>query len=87
MKYTQYFSRTLKSSGTPHLDADAFAHFMNVVHLEGRIAQCESLINKALTNDQKFAYKLEKDLVEDKVRLLTNNREPKEFLRDLVGNN
>jgi hypothetical protein len=86
MKYTPYFSYILKLNGSPHLSQDMFALYMNIVHLEGRIAELNDLANKARQNDQKFVYRLKIDLIKDKLLRLTNNLEPKEFLAFLVEN-
>ena len=86
MKYTRYFSQTLKGKGSPHLSQDMFALYMNVVHLEGRIAELNDLANKADQNDQKFVYRLKIDAVEDRIKKLTNRMEPKEFLHLLIQN-
>ncbi len=86
MKYTSYFSQVLKGNGSPHLNQDMFALYMNVVHLEGRIAQLNDLANKAQQNDQKFVYKFKIDAIKDKVKKLANRMEPKEFLNSLVKN-
>jgi hypothetical protein len=84
MKYTSYFSRLLKSQGIPHLSADAFALYMNIVHLEGRIAQLEELSRQTKNEDTKFALKLQKGLLEEKIMKLTNHREPEAFVQDLL---
>jgi hypothetical protein len=86
MKYTTYFSRNLKANGVPHLSPDMFATYMNIVHLEGRIAQLNDLINKAESNDQKFVYRLQKDLILDKIKRLTGDHDPKQVLKELVHN-
>ncbi len=86
MKYTSYFSQVLKGNGSPHLNQDMFALYMNVVHLEGRIAQLNDLANNAEQNDQKFVYKLKIDGIEGKIKTLTNRMEPKELLHSLVQN-
>ncbi len=86
MKYTSYFSQTLKGNGSPHLNQDMFALYMNIVHLEGRIAQLNDLAEKANQNDQKFVYNLKIDLIKDKIKKLTNRMEPKELLHSLLKN-
>ena len=86
MKYTSYFSQTLKGNGSPHLSQDMFALYMNIVHLEGRIAQLNDLANTAQQNDQKFVYRLKIDAVEDKIKALSNRKEPKELLHSLLEN-
>jgi len=47
MKYTSHFSQILKGNGSPCLSQDMFALYMNIVHLEGRIAQLNDLANIA----------------------------------------
>ena len=86
MKYTSYFSQALKGNGSPHLSQDMFALYMNIVHLEGRIAELNDLANKAKQNDQKFVYRLKIDAIEGKINKLSNRTEPKEFLNSLVKN-
>jgi hypothetical protein len=86
MKYTSYFSQNLKGKGCPHLNADMFALYMNVVHLEGRIAQLKDLVSKAQQNDQKFVYRLKIDAIEDEIKALSNRMEPKELLHSLLEN-
>ncbi len=86
MKYTSYFSQILKGNGSPHLSQDMFALYMNIVHLEGRIAQLNDLADKADQNDQKFVYRLKIDAIEDKIKKLTNRMEPKGLLHSLVQN-
>ncbi len=49
MKYTSYFSQTLKSNGSPHLSQDMFALYMNIVYLEGRITELNVLAKKSGT--------------------------------------
>ncbi len=63
-----------------------FALYMNIVHLEGRIAQLNDLAEKANQNDQKFVYNLKIDLIKDKIKKLTNRMEPKELLHSLLKN-
>ena len=86
MKFTSYFSQNLKSNGCPHLNADMFALYMNVVHLEGRIAELNNLANKSIDIDQKNVYAFKIDLIEDKIKKLTNVMEPKEFLHSILKN-
>jgi len=86
MKYTSYFSQLLKSNGCPHLSPDMFALYMNIVHLEGRIAELNDLANKAQQNDQKFVYRLKSEHIKDKILKLTNRLEPKEFLISIIEN-
>lgn len=86
MKYTSYFSQTLKLNGSPHLSQDMFALYMNIVHLEGRIAQLNELISKVKQNDLKAVYKLNVDSIECKINRLTTMMEPEEFLNLLVKN-
>ncbi len=86
MKYTSYFSHTLKSNGSPHLNQDMFALYMNIVHLEGRITELNDLANKAEQNDQKFVYRLKIDAIEGRIKKLTNRLEPKELLHSLIKN-
>ncbi len=86
MKFTSYFSQTLKLNGSPHLSQDVFALYMNIVHLEGRIAELNDLANKAKQNDQKFVYRLKIDAIKDKIKKLTNRMEPKEFLHSIIKN-
>jgi hypothetical protein len=86
MKYTPYFSYILKLNGSPHLSQDMFALYMNIVHLEGRIAELNDLANKARQNDQKFVYRLKIDLIKDKLLRLTNNLEPEQLLAYMVEN-
>ena len=81
-----YYIHILKGSGSPHLSQDMFALYMNIIHLEGRIAELNDLANKALQNDQKFVYRLKIDTIEDKIKKLTNRMEPKELLHSLVEN-
>ncbi len=84
MKFTNYFSRILKSQGVPHLDTDAFAVYMNIVHLEGRITQLNDLASQARDNDRKFAYRLDKEQLEYKIQKLTQHQEPSDYLDLLV---
>jgi len=86
MKYTSYFSQNLKSNGCPHLNTDMFALYMNIVHLEGRIAELNDLANKAQQNDEKFVYRLKIESIEGKILKLTGRMEPKNFLNLLVEN-
>jgi hypothetical protein len=86
MKYTSYFSQTLKGNGSPHLSQDMFALYMNIVHLEGRIAQLNDLAKTAQQNDQKFIYRLKINTIEDKIKALSNKMEPKELLHSILEN-
>jgi hypothetical protein len=86
MKYTPYFSYILKLNGSPHLSQDMFALYMNIVHLEGRIAQLNDLANKARQNDQKFVYRLKIDQLKDKVTKLAKRMEPEQLLAYMVEN-
>ncbi len=72
MKYTSYFSLMLKGNGSPHLNQDMFALYMNIVHLEGRIAQLNDLAKTVQQNDQKCVCWLKIDGIEDKIKALTN---------------
>jgi hypothetical protein len=84
MTYTSYFSNVLKSSGTPHLDTDEFAKYMNVVHLEGKIAALQELINKEKQIDKANIYRLKVDAIQMKISKLTDSLEPKDFLTTLI---
>lgn len=86
MKYTSYFSQILKLNGCPHLSEDMFALYMNIVHLEGRIAELNDLASKAQQNDQKFVYRLKIDRLIDKILKLTDRMEPKDFLNSIIKN-
>lgn len=85
MKYTAYFRPHLKANACPHLNADRFALYMNIVHLEGR-AQLNDLANKAAQNDQKFVCRLKVDAIERRINKLTSRMEPKGVLNSLVEN-
>lgn len=63
-----------------------FALYMNIIYLEGRICELNDLTNKAKQNDQKFVYRLRIDVIEDKIKTLTNRLEPKAFLQHLIIN-
>jgi hypothetical protein len=86
MKYTPHFSKILKLNGPPHLSSDMFALYMNIVHLEGRIAMLGDLVANAKENDQKFVYRLKIDQLKDKVTKLANRMEPEQLLAYMVEN-
>lgn len=61
-----------------------FTHYMNIIHLEGRIAELNNLTNKEKKNDQKFNYRLRMDAIKDKILKLRVRIEPKAFINAIV---
>ena len=64
MKYTSYYSQLLKSKGIPHLTVSQQQHIMNIVYLEGGIAQIDKLkcSGESQANKSKTIFKLEAQL-------------------------
>ena len=61
-----------------------FALYMNIVHLEGRIAELNNLTKTVEQTEQKFVYRLKIDTIEGRILKLTNRLEPKAFLRSII---
>ncbi|QCX40128.1 hypothetical protein FF125_17365 [Aureibaculum algae] len=78
MTYTAYFSITVKNIGVPNLNTNQFRRFMNIINIEGRILELESLnFNSPVIfkNVQLKKTTLEK---------LTNGKIPQDLLKEMI---
>jgi len=78
MRYTKYFSKTIKAMGVPHLTSDQLTRLMNVVYLEAGIEAFHGLGINSPTIFSKINSKKEK------LQRLTKNLSPEDFIKELV---
>ncbi|NNK87093.1 MAG: hypothetical protein HKO90_02310, partial [Flavobacteriaceae bacterium] len=52
MRFTRYYSKLIRTQGVPQLSVDQHARLMNIISLEGRLAELES-IKKSLKDTNK----------------------------------
>ena len=81
MRYTNYFSSTVKEQGPPHLNPDQFRRMMNIVFLEGIIAGMEKIKNKDKT--QVFKYDMLIFKQNQLLTKLTGNLRPNQLIREM----
>lgn len=84
MQFTRYYSRLIKAQGVPHLDTDQHCRLMNIISLEGRLMELESLKKdlKDTTDHYKFDFRIHK--VNLQIKALTEDQFPKDVMQNMV---
>ncbi len=78
MNYTEYFSNIVKRNGVPNLSKDQFRRFMNIVSIESKILELESL-----NFNSPVIYKII-ELKKTKLSNLTKRLVPIELLNEMI---
>ena len=86
VKYTNYLSALTNSQGVPNMNVEQFKVVMNIVHLEGRLAQLERLRKQAIKTREQHRYDLEYFNEEKKLYKITKGVEVTVFFRQLLTN-
>ncbi len=84
MRFTRYYSRFLQSQGVPHLDVMQHCRLMNIVSLEGRLAELEALRNELKNSVDQYKYDVRIHRIQLKLKALTLDRFPKDVIKDMV---
>ncbi|MGJ8594088.1 MAG: hypothetical protein ACSHXF_16175 [Aquaticitalea sp.] len=81
MKFTTYYSSLIKANGVPHLNVKQHAHLMNIIVLEARITQLQSLKceGESLANKNRTLFDLE-----NKLKYLTHKEAPEMVMRGMI---
>ncbi|MBJ2174188.1 hypothetical protein JBL43_08060 [Aureibaculum sp. A20] len=79
MNFTKYFSLIVKQNGVPHLNNDQFRRFMNIVSVEAKIEELQSLNFNSPVIFKNIEMK------KNKLSRLTKDQTPKELLKQMVA--
>ena len=83
MLYTKYFSAIINQCGRPNLSDTQFKKFMNIVHLEGRIAGINTIKRSLKDTREAHRFDVEHYNVSKKLTELTGNLPP-EKLKEIL---
>ena len=86
MKYTDYFSHTLRENGTPKLSAEGFKRYMNIVYAEGELNGIGFSKNRLRETAYFHTLDIKKFNISKRLSDLTGNLEPEELLYKIVNN-
>ena len=84
MRYTKYFSGVLKNQGIPHLNVEQYARLMNIVSLEGRLAELNDIKKSIKNPDESYKYDVRIYKISNKIKGLTSDEYPKDVMQDMV---
>ncbi len=83
MLYTKYFSGIIRQYGRPNLSDEQFRKFMNIVHLEGRIAGINTIKRALQDTHEAHRFDVEHYNVSKKLTELTGNLPPEKLKEHL----
>jgi len=84
MKYTRYYSRVLKAHGIPHISVDQQCRLMNIVSLEGRLSELESLKKDLKLSSEAHNYDVKIYKVKQQILGLTADVYPKDLFNEMI---
>ena len=84
MRYTKYFSGVLRNQGVPNLNAEQYARFMNIVSLEGRLAELNDIKKSIKNPDEAYKYDVRIYKVSNKIKGLTLDEYPKDVMQNML---
>ena len=84
MIYTRYFSGIINQYGRPNLSDAQFRKFMNIVHLEGRIAGINTIKRALKDTHEAHRFDVEHYNVSKKLTELTGNLPPEKLNETIV---
>jgi hypothetical protein len=80
MKYTKFFSGYVNTQGSPNLQPDQFKQLMNLIHLEGKLAGIDRIIEKFKQIDGPHKYEFMKRPLQKQIDEVSKGLSPKQLL-------
>ncbi|MBT8259043.1 MAG: hypothetical protein KJO49_11260 [Bacteroidia bacterium] len=84
MRFTRYYSKLIRTQGVPQLSVDQHARLMNIISLEGRLAELESIKKSLQDSNQHYQYDVRIFRVQLQLKGLTGDQYPKDVLNHMV---
>ncbi|NNF73656.1 MAG: hypothetical protein HKN00_00605 [Flavobacteriaceae bacterium] len=84
MRFTRYYSKLIRTQGLPHLCVDQHARLMNIISLEGRLAELENLKKSMKDSDRHYQFDVRIYRVQLQLKGLTGDQFPKEVMHHMV---
>ncbi len=86
MIYTKFFSQLINEYGRPNLTEAQFRKLMNIVHLEGRLKELNSIKRKLEGTREAHRFDIEYFKVNKLLVDLTGNLSPQQLKKELFSN-
>lgn len=81
MKYTKYFSIVNQHHGLQRLSVVELGRLFNIVHIEGRIKECDALLKQGKAGEGSLKYsKMQRLRI---LRSLTGDKVPQELIKEM----
>lgn len=81
MKYTKFFAGYVNTQGSPNLQPDQFKQLMNLIHLEGKLACIDNIIEKFKQIDGPHKYEFMKTPILKQIDEVSKGLTPSELLQ------
>ena len=81
MKYSKYFSLVNQHHGLQRLSTLELGRLFNIVHIEGRIKECDALIKQGKAGEGLLKYSKMQRL--RTLRSLTGDKLPKDLIKEM----
>lgn len=85
MKFTRYFSGVIKNQGIPHIDVNHYQRVFNIVSLENRIDELQSLKDNERSHDRKYSYDIRITRLRNQLDKLTMENTPQNVLKYMLS--
>ncbi len=84
MRFTRYYSKLIRTQGVPQLSVDQHARLMNIISLEGRLAELESIKQGLQKTDEHYRYDVRIFRIQMQLKGLTGDQYPKDVMNHMV---
>ncbi len=84
MRFTRYYSKLIRTQGVPQLSVDQHARLMNIISLEGRLAELESIKKSLVNSDEHYRYDVRIFRIQMQLKGLTGDQYPKDVMNHMV---
>jgi hypothetical protein len=81
MKYTKFFAGYVNTQGSHNLQPDQFKQLMNLIHLEGKLACIDNIIDKFKQIDGPHKYEFMKTPILKQIDEVSKGLSPAELLQ------
>ena len=85
MRFIRYYSKLLDAQGMPHISIGQHKRLFNIVTLETRIDEATRLKESEQENELKFKCEFRIMKLKDKLKNLTENKEPKDIIENMLS--
>ncbi|WP_026754753.1 hypothetical protein [Sediminibacter sp. Hel_I_10] len=85
MKFTRYFSATIKNNGIPQINTNEYSKLFNIITLESRIDELYRLKDKETNNGRKYKLKIRIFELKETLHWLTMENSPKNIMKYMLN--